>query len=560
MPIDDETDMAQVPDIPVVVSAARWLKRLAPWLPITMLVVSVIVNVILQIRVGGGGFSVLWWMVALLVSVLAGTKTPGLALLVLVFLLPVMPYFRYDVWPGKSLPSLIGAAVLIGVAFSSRASWSGLLRDRRQDIAIPVLSFAALLALSTMMVLLQRSPFFLGLTEAVWPVGQVSSNWPTLQPQSTLPILRSGWFLLGPVAGLTLLSFLAYEQDEAHQLVRRESVIAIFLLTSALNLAVACGQVYIPDFPITTLREPVSGLFHNPVGLSLLMTLAAPVALAISLRPTRIAWLRPLAVSTVVLVALIFIPIEQRSAHLGVAVGVAYTLASSGLVLARSNRPAFRRLIVTTGVIAVLLALGLAGAFARTSQWQQVRTAMSHAPLSTVWLGTGVRQETNRLALFMVGDRLFGGYGMGGFEAALPAYYERYGPSVRRYDYHSILNHPLHMFVDLGIFGLAGNLWLLGAFFIPSLRGVFVRAGPQGDETGIDPTALGCAGGAVAVLVLSLWTAEWLYDPSISVMTFVLLALAIPQSKVTGSNRPTATVWAILALPLAHVVAFTMGI
>ena len=524
-----------------------------------MLVASACVAFILHGREVGTGFSALAWVATLLAAGLAASRSPARGLMALVFLLPVAPYVRYDTWLGKDLPSVITAAVLVGVALSPDAQWNQLLRDRRRSVATPLLAFAALLAVSVVLVLLQRSPFVATLTGAGWAGGYFASDWVELRPQSTGPILRGGMFLLGPVAGLAFLSFLTTARDDGHQLVTREGILAAFLLTTALNLGVACGQVFVPDFPVPTLYETVSGLFHNPIGLALLMTLAAPVALAVSLRPTRISWLRPLAVVTVVLVALMFVPIQQRSAHLGVAVGVACLLAGSGLLFARRDKNSFRRVIGLTVAVAVLLIVGLAGAFARTTQWQQVRTAIIDAPLSAAWLGIGLRQETNRMAFFMVGDRPLGGYGVGGFEAALPAYYDRYGPLVQRYD-HSLLNHPLHMAVDLGVFGLLANLWLLGAFLVPPLRTVFVRPGPKDSEAEVDPTAVGCVAGAVAALFLSIWTAEWLYDAPISVAAFMLLALAAPKlGPVEGDLRGVA-VWAILAFPVVHAVAFVLGV
>ena len=465
-----------------IAAAPRWLKRVAPWLPIAMLVVSASVTFILYSLQLGAGLSALGWVAASLAAGLAAARSPGRTLMALVFLLPVVPYVRYDTWLGKDLPFVIATAVLVGATLSPKAHWNQLLQDRRRYVATPILVFAALLAVSVVLVLLRRSPFIATLTGAGWTMDYFASDWVELQPQSTSPILRGGSFLLGPVAGLVFLSFLTSARDKGQALVTRERLLVAFLLTSALNLGVACGQVFVPTFPIPTLFDRVSGLFHNPAGLALLMTLAAPVALAVSLRPTQIGWLRPLAIVNVLLIVLMFVPIQQRSAHLGVATGVACMLAASGLLFARSNKNSFRRVMAVAAVVAVLLVLVFASVFVRSTRWQQVRTAISDAPLSTAWLGIGLRQETNRMAFFMVGDRPLGGYGIGGFEAALPAYYDRYGPLVHRYE-HSLLNHPLLMVVDLGVFGLVANLWLLGAFVLPPLRTVFVRPGPEHSET-----------------------------------------------------------------------------
>ena len=37
--------------------------------------------------------------------------------------------------------------------------------------------------------------------------------------------------------------------------------------------------------------------------------------------------------------------------------------------------------------------------------------------------------------------------------------------------HNRILNHPLHMLVDVGVFGFVANLWLLGAFLVPPAAG-----------------------------------------------------------------------------------------
>ena len=546
--------------MPTKAATTRWLTVVAPWLPIVMLVVSASVAFILAGRVVDGGQSAVWWVSASVAVGLAAARSPGGGLLLLVFLLPAVPYVRYDTWLGKDLPTVIAAAVVVGAALNPAARWGQLLRDARRQVATPVLAFAAVLAVSTVLVLLQRSPFVT--TVVGWRLtgGVFAGAWPELQPQSTGPILRAGGFLLGPLFGLLVLSFLRKDRDGALGPVNREAVVSAFLLTSAANLGVACGQVFVPGFPIATLYQPVAGLFHNAGGLAQLMTLAAPVALAVSLGPTRIWWLRPLAVVTVVLVAVLFVPIQQRAAHVGVTTGVACMLGLVGWLLARRDRSGFRRVVAVTAVVAVLFVAGLAVAVTRTADWQPVRSAIRDAPFSTAWLGTGLRQETNRMAFFMVGDRPFGGYGIGGFGAALPAYYDEYGPLVRRYD-HSLLNHPLHMAVDFGAFGFVANLWLLGAFVFPPIRAVVRGARRRSGHAAIDPTAIGCLAGAGAALVLSIWSAEWLYDPPISIPAFTLLALAAaPIAPAEDTRRRGVAVWSILALPMGHALMFVLGV
>ena len=557
--IDRITDAGRAQTVRFEAGSVRWVEHVAPWLPIGMLVVSAAVAILLRVRVGGGGLSALMWVAALLAVGFTAARWPGRALLALVFLVPAVPYFRFDTWLGKLLPFVIATATLVGVSLSPETSWSQLLRDRRRHLAAPVLGFTAILGVSVVLVLLQRSPFLATLTGLEWIGGYLAPDWATLQPQSTLPLLRAGGFLLGPIGGLALLGLMVTGRAETRWLISRETVVTAFLLASALNLGVACGQVFVPGFPLPTLREPVSGLFNNPIGLSLLMTLAAPVALAVSLRPTR-RWLRVLAAVTVVLVVLMFVPIRQRSAHLGIVTAMVSMLAASGWLCARSDKRLFRQIIAAAVAVSVLLALGLVGAFARTTQWRATQAAISNAPLSAVWLGLDVRGETNRLAFHMIRDRPLGGYGVGGFESALPAYYERHGPAVRQYDDHSIMNHPLHMFVDLGVFGLAANLWLLGVFILPSLRRLFVRADLADHNVGVELTALGCSTGATAVFFLSIWTGEWMYNTPISVAAFVLLAVAAhPLESREGDGRKVA-VGAILALPMAHAVTFVLGV
>ena len=102
-----------------------------------------------------------------------------------------------------------------------------------------------------------------------------------------------------------------------------------------------------------------AGLFYNPVGLAELMTLATPVALALSLQPGGSRWRRPLALATLVGVALVFVPIEQRSAHLGVAAGVSGFLALAWITAARRTGLGRRRLVALAGVAVVLLVVSL---------------------------------------------------------------------------------------------------------------------------------------------------------------------------------------------------------
>ena len=533
---------------------------MAPWLPIAMLLASVAVTLILRVRVGGFGLSCASWASSLLLVGLASVRWPAYALSALVCLLPVAAYLRYDTWLGKSSDSLFSAVILVGVALSRDLNWRVLLRGRQRQVAVPTLAFSAVLGLSVAVVLLQRSPFFASVMGSGWTGGVFAPDWVTLLPQSTLPVVRAGRFLLGPMAGLVFLSFFAPERDAARGHARRDTILTVFLLTSAVHFAVACGQVYVPGFPIATLREPVSGFFHNPVGLSLLMTLAAPVALAVSLGPARIRWLRPLAAVTVVLIALLFIPIRQRSANLGVAAGIIGMLVATGLLLVRNDRRRFWRIVAAAVVVAVLLAVGLAEAVARDRQWREALTAIADSPLSAAWLGVGVRGETNRLAVLMVADRPLGGLGLGGFEAALPAYYDRYGPAVQRYDYHSILNHPLHMLVDVGVFGFVANLWLLGAFLVPPLRALLARTAPRADEADLDTVAIGCTAGGAAVFFVSIWTGEWMYDAVIGITTFVLLALARPASPLHEGRRGAPAIWAIVVLPMGHVLTLALGV
>ena len=536
------------------------LAYLAPWTPIAILLASTSIAFVLRSQEFGGGLTALAWVSAATAAAVAGARSPDRALIALVFFLPITPYFRYDTWLGQALPSVILAAVLVGVALSSEANWGQLVRDRRRPVSTPVLTFAALLGVSTLLVLLQRSPLLLNMLGREEVGGFFTSAWPTLRPQTSVPIDRSGGFLLGPVAGLALLSLLWRGSLNGRRWLNREHLLAAFILTSALNFGVACGQAYVPGFPIPTLYEdgPTAGLFYNPVGLAQLMTLATPVALALSVRPTRIRWIRPLAAVTVVLVALLFIPIQQRSAHLGVTTGVTCLLATAWIAVTRKTGNDLRRISVVTVLVAVLLMAGLGGAYLGTGQWQRAVAAIAQAPTSTAWLGIHERGETNRMAFFMVGDKPLGGHGIGGFESALPAYYDRHGPLVRRYS-HSLLNHPLHMLVDMGILGLAANLWMFAAFLLPVLRRV-ITSTQAGATSAVDLTTVGCVSAVGTALFLSIWTGEWLYDPTISFTAFMLTAVAAANPTPVASARGAVPLWIIVALPLGHTVMFALGV
>ena len=85
-----------------------------------------------------------------------------------------------------------------------------------------------------------------------------------------------------------------------------------------------------------------------------------------------------------VLVVLMFVPIRQRSAHLGIVTAMVCMLAASGLLCARSDKRLFRQIIAAAVAVSVLLALWLVGAFARTTQWRATQAAISNAPLSAV--------------------------------------------------------------------------------------------------------------------------------------------------------------------------------
>ena len=161
------------------------------------------------------------------------------------------------------------------------------------------------------------------------------------------------------------------------------------------------------------------------------------------------------------------------------------------------------------------------------------------------------------MAFFMVSDRPLGGYGIGGFQAALPAYYDRYGPLVQRSG-HSLLNHPLHMLVDLGILGMTASIWIFVAFLWPALRALLMatRSGRPSDD---NLTTLGLLSGIGAALLLSIWTGEWLYDPVISIPAFMLLAM-LASNPAPPEGRPrTVAAWGIVAFPLGHAVLFAIG-
>ena len=534
------------------------LTSVAPWVPVALLSASTGVAFLLKGREFGMTLSAYAWISAAVVAGLASTRTPRVMLIALVFFVPIALYFRYDTWLGHALPSVFAAAVLVGVSLSKEAAWGQLLRGSRRFVATAVLAFALLLGLSMVLVLLQRSPAVLGLLGRGEASGLFASGWTELRPQNTFPIVRGGGFLLGPVAGLAFLSFMTHTRREGDGGLGREDLLAALLLTSALNLVIAFGQIYVAGFPVESLYPSPAGLFHNPVGLAQLMTLAAPIALALSLRPTQRRWLRSLALVTVVLVAVVFIPIQQRSAHLGVTTGVVGLLMGSAIIFSRKTGKDFRRIVVTAAVASVLLAAGLAGAYLRTPQWQQSRAAISEAPTSVAWLGIGLRGETNRMAFFMAGDRPLGGYGVGGFETALGSYYDRYDPIERRWN-HALLNHPLHMVVDFGVFGLAANVLVFGAFLWPGRR-----RSPSADSTDgnreVDVTNVGCVSAVGALLFLSIWTGEWLYDASISIPAFMLLALVASTWAHSGREGLAVPAWMIVALPLGHALMFALAV
>ena len=265
--------------------ATRLLEGLAPWIPIAMLVALVGIAFYLRAQELGTGIGAVAWLGVAVASGLTGTRLPSHTLTALVVVLPIAPYLRYDTWLGQALPGVIAASVLVGVSLSPATAWGQMLRDQRRAIAMAVLTFAVLLAVSLVLVLLQRSSFLLGALGREEVGGFFSTGWAVLRPQNTFPVDRSGAFLLGPVAGLAFLSLLSRAGSGGHGHLGRDRLVGALLVTSALNVGVATGQVYIPGFPVDTLYEPTAGLFYNPVGLAELMTLAAPVALALSLQP-----------------------------------------------------------------------------------------------------------------------------------------------------------------------------------------------------------------------------------------------------------------------------------
>jgi hypothetical protein len=116
------------------------------------------------------------------------------------------------------------------------------------------------------------------------------------------------------------------------------------------------------------------------------------------------------------------------------------------------------------------------------------------------------------------------------------------------------------MLTDLGVLGLTTHLWLFSVFLFPPIRKVLIDRRSENRETQIDLTALGCAAGVAAAVLLSLWTAEWLYDATISVTAFMLLALAMPKIEGAEDDRSDLKIWAILTLPLAYGISFILGI
>ena len=241
--------------------------------------------------------------------------------------------------------------------------------------------------------------------------------------------------------------------------------------------------------------------------------------------------------------------------HLGVVVGTASFLAAAWLGLARSPGEEYRRVARVGAVAAVVLAVGLGAAVLRTQQWGDAASAILAEPVSVAWLGEGLRLETNRMALFMVGDRPLGGYGIGGFEAA------RSPPTTSATARWSVvggtrlLNHPLHMQVDFGVVGLATNLWMVGAFVIPGIR--VVRHTLKANRAGPDLVTVGCLAGAGSLLFLSIWTGEWLYDAAISVPAFMLLAAT---GTGVGPIRAFASSWTVATPAAAHAILFALGL
>jgi len=526
--------------------------------PIAVLLMGGAVALVLAGHTAGAGPSAAGWILALFAAGVAGFSRPGWTLVMLVGVLPITPYLRYSTWIGGLLPEAVAAFCLTGAALSPSLRLNRSLEDERGPIAAPTVAFASLLLLSVVLVLLQRSPFVATLIGG----GVFANHWASLGSQSTLPVLRACGLLVGPVAGLVGLSL--WRRREPHSGLEPEQLVTVVLVSGLISLLVACGQAFVPNFPVPSLFPGVSGFYHNPVGLALLMTLIAPLAVVVSFDASRQGRLRPLGFATLITGWLVFVSIGQRSAHLGVALGVTVALTGWAVISVRRGRADARRVLVVAAISFALLVVGLALGVSRTAQWQQSLSTLVDSPISTRWLGIGERGETNRMAFLMVAERPLGGYGIGGFEAALPAFYyqvvlsqERYGPLARGSE-HSILNHPLHMAVDFGVFGLVGNLWLLAAFLVPAVGSVSRSAGLQPLDRG-DLLGLGCAAGFGSALLLSIWTGEWMYDAAVSVPAFSLISIALIATPSGGRHRLAAR-WAMVALPLGHALMFVFGL
>ena len=191
--IDHEADAEGDPGPPADGGSWRWLERAAPWVPITILVASATVAIILRVRVGGSGLSAVMWATALLTAGSVAARFPGHAVLALIFLVPVVPYFRFETWLGKLLLFVLTAGVLVGVSLSAKSSWSQLLRDRRRNLATPVLAFAGVLAVSVVLVLLQRSPFLATVTGSIWIGSYLSSGWGRAPATEHTPDTAQWW-------------------------------------------------------------------------------------------------------------------------------------------------------------------------------------------------------------------------------------------------------------------------------------------------------------------------------------------------------------------------------
>ena len=184
----------------------RWLKHVAPWLPIAILVSSACVAFAVQARAEGvrprsgrvaGRFSVghscrrqsSWSLHAH----------------------PDLPVANRSVPPIRRLAREEPATGFCDCSTRRRlaelpASWSGLLRDARHRVATPTLAFTAILAVSIGLVLLQRSPFVATLTGGGWRVAggpEVTSPATGLSCERRAPVRSSelGGFCLGRSAG-----------------------------------------------------------------------------------------------------------------------------------------------------------------------------------------------------------------------------------------------------------------------------------------------------------------------------------------------------------------------